>query len=745
MSLNIFISINLRIIMKEISNNCKTELELVYENDESTPNKLLRRLNYLCFKNEKCKDRKIFSHPICTYNCYRDLSNFDKIDEIFFINEQFKICFYKNQTEMLKELSNYLLKIKKINLRLNLFNNSCVNRETCQNKYQIFLKRIFGSKTRIGLLLSNPIRAYVEIINEIHVIISLIEKNKNCKKCLNHILEDLKKIEISINRLEFFKKYMNLTPAEKKDPLERIYLKLFQLKIIQSEEKLTESFETNKIIDEYSVGPYFIQIYNNKRKEELFYKYSKSITSNDLIGNFIDTNAVLNEKIRFFTLNELIKYKLHKITNLLESNYSSLKLNKEKFVELLCFESIGLNKIIPFLLDDLVEEIFLDNPMSTIYLDHSKYGRCFTNINFNSNDIENFKTKIRLENNSLLDEKHPFLKTDLITDFFNIRVACNISPLAADEFNFAIRKLRKNVFSIIELINLNTISFKAAAYLCLLLFHRRNILVIGAPGAGKTTLINSLDILSPTEWRKVYLEDVIESITQYKYGKHQVRFHVSANSQENTLFSKKIQVRESLHRTPDMVFIGELIHKETVKAFFFLLKTGLRCGLGTCHGESPELIIQRWIEDDEIPYNSIKNLDVIVQIAKTKFGRRVIRIAEIGNNKQKNNIEIVNLFLRDPENDILKCTFNSLEELFNKSPVIGKIKELLIENILENNFVEELMTYYKFFELLKNHEIYELDDIVSYIKKFWVFKKNFEMQPQFSFKKLNSQLLTLFV
>ncbi|NVM01094.1 MAG: CpaF family protein [Candidatus Helarchaeota archaeon] len=732
--------------MKELSNICKPVLELVYGDDGLTSNRLFKRLNFLCSQNESCKNRKIFSNSICTYNCFRMISDFDKIDEIFFINEQFRLCFYKNQTKMLKELSDFIRKIKLISLKLNLFNKSCVNRKVCQNKYQIFLNRLFGNYNEIGLLQSNPIRAYVEIKNEIMVINSLIERNKNCKKCLNHILEDLRKIELSINQLDFFKKYMNLTPTGKKEPFEKIYLKVFQFKIIQNEETITESFQTNQIIDQYSVGPYIIKIYNDYKKEEFIYSYSNSIKSNQFTRNLLDTNETFNDKMKFFTLNELIRYKLQKIKNFLESNHKGSKVNSERLSKILCFESIGLKKIIPFLLDDFIEEIFLDNPKSTIYIDHSKYGRCFTPITFNSNDIENFKTKIRLENNSLLDEKHPFLKTDLTTDFFNVRVSCNISPLATDEFNFSIRKLRKNVFSIIELINLNTISIEAAAYLCFLLFHRRNILVIGAPGAGKTTLINSLDILTPNEWRKIYLEDVIESIAQYKYGKHQVRFHVSSNSQENKFFSKNIQVRESLHRTPDMIFIGELIYKETVKAYFFLLKTGLRCGLGTCHGESPELIIQRWIGDDEIPQNSIKNLDVIVQIAKTKSGRKVIRIAEIGINEQNNdNIEIVNLFLRDPENDLLKNNFNSLKELFDESPVMKKIKELLIENISVNNFVEELMTYYKFFELLKNQEIYELDDIISFIKKFWVFKRNLEMQPEFSFKKLNSQLLSLFL
>ncbi|MFX1452392.1 MAG: ATPase, T2SS/T4P/T4SS family [Promethearchaeota archaeon] len=730
--------------MKELSHICNAELELVYTNDVLSSNKLLKRLNFLCFQNEKCKNRKIFSNSICTSNCLKRLSDFDKIDEIFFINQQFRISITKKKTEMLKQLSDYVQKIKKIKIEDIKFNISCINQKVCQNKYKFFLVRLFRNESRIGLILSNPINAYIEIRNEIKVLNSIIDRNKNCQKCLNQILKYLREIESSIIQLELFKKYLTLTSIEKNEPFEKIYQKIFQFNMIINDETLSESFETNQIIDDYSVEPYNIQILNDQSKEEYIYNYSYSIELKEYIINLMENNEIFDEVKKFYTLNELIRYKLQKITNYLKSNYRNFKVNIDKIAKILCFESIGLKKIIPLLLDEFVEEIFLDNPKSNLYIDHSKYGRCFTPLTFNSNDIENFKTRIRLENNSLMDEQHPFLKTDLITDFFNVRVACNISPLAADEFNFSIRKLRKNVFSIIELIKLNTISIEASAYLCFLLFHKRNILVIGAPGAGKTTLINSLDILSPTEWRKIYLEDVIESIKQFTYGKHQVRFHVSSNSQDNNFFSKSSQVRESLHRTPDMVFIGELIHKETVKAFFFLLKTGLRCGLGTCHGESPELIIQRWIEDDEIPHNSMNNLDVIVQIAKTKFGRRVIRISEINKFSQnKDNIEIVNLFLRDPENDLLKMNFNSLEELFNKSPVIKSIKELLIENISENMFVDEFRTYYKLFELLKNREIYELDDIVSYIKNFWVLKRNLEMQPQFTYKKLNSQLASL--
>ena len=100
--------------MKELSNICKPVLELVYGDDGLTSNRLFKRLNFLCSQNESCKNRKIFSNSICTYNCFRMISDFDKIDEIFFINEQFRLCFYKNQTKVLKELSDFIFPERQI-------------------------------------------------------------------------------------------------------------------------------------------------------------------------------------------------------------------------------------------------------------------------------------------------------------------------------------------------------------------------------------------------------------------------------------------------------------------------------------------------------------------------------------------------------------------------------------------------------------------------------------------------------
>jgi len=737
--------------MIETSTICKAELELDYINNGSNSNKLIKRLIFYCIKNENCKNRHIFQNSTCTVNSLKVISSIEKIDEITFKNDTFLLILNENSTYLLNEFLKFIKKIENIKLKNKKYNKSCLNYNKCQKNNQIFINRLFGTYPHFGLIYHNPIKAFIEINNEIRINIRLIEKNVNCKKCLKSFIKSLQKIISSLKKLEFIKKYCYLTPIEKNDSDINIYTKIFNLKLVNREEIIKDKDEQSnfhkedKLIKNYIIGPYKIQIYNEPEKDELLYVPSKLINFDKIPLDMLRISDLMNNKIEFFKLNKLLNYNIKTFTRFFQNNGKTREYNNDKLIQLLSFENLGLNKIIPLLLDNNIEEIYLDSPNSNIYIDHSIFGRCNTKIKLNSEDIENFKTRIRLENNSFLDEKHPQLKTDLYTDYFNVRVSCNIRPLAVDRFNFSIRKLRKKLFSIIELLNFNTISISAVAYLCFNLFHKRNIIVIGAPGAGKTTLINSLDMLTPNNWRKIYLEDVIESINQSKFGKHQVRFNVSSNLKEEDLFSKSIQVRETLHRSPDMIFIGELIHKETVKAFFFLLKTGLRCGLGTCHGESPKLIIQRWIEDDGIPEDSIKNLDVVVQIAKTEFGRRVIKIVEIGEDKKNGNqFKIKNIFLRDPKNDTINPNFDSLETLFKESIVLNKMNSLLVENISEKNFIFEIRTYERLFELLKTYKIYTLEDVVYYFNKFWILYSNLKKNHKNPSEKLNSKLNSLF-
>ena len=425
-------------------------------------------------------------------------------------------------------------------------------------------------------------------------------------------------------------------------------------------------------------------------------------------------------------LNQLIKQQYGHLSDIEISDIS----------ELLIFELTNLSTLMPLLIDDNIEELFYDNPKSFIYLDHSQFGRCKTNISLTPSEIESLKTRIRIEAEHRLDEVQPFLKTETITEYFHIRVSIQIYPLSVDGFSMSIRKLHKKMLTLLDLIKNNTISIEAASYLIYNLIHGRCILVIGEPYSGKTTLINSLDTIGKSNWRKIYIEDVIESIDQTAFEVHQVRFQVDSNLSNSENYStKSYQVKECLHRTPDVIFIGELIHSNSVESFFFLLKVGLRRCLATAHGESPELIVERFIYDDHIPLQLIGNLDLVVQINRiNKNGqiiRRITRICEIkkeskinfneekGELQRSTHLNFIDIFLRDPERDQLIGSFKSLNELYERSAIIKEINSLRGEYVSKTNFhneIDQIGTTLN--ELLKN-ETHELGKIIQKFHRFW--------------------------
>ena len=62
------------------------------------------------------------------------------------------------------------------------------------------------------------------------------------------------------------------------------------------------------------------------------------------------------------------------------------------------------------MIDDFIEEIFLDSPNDFIYINHQKYGRCRTFIKFSSEEIERIKTFLRLYSGLRLDFLNPSIK-----------------------------------------------------------------------------------------------------------------------------------------------------------------------------------------------------------------------------------------------------------------------------------------------------------------------------------------------
>ncbi|MHA1694616.1 MAG: ATPase, T2SS/T4P/T4SS family [Candidatus Helarchaeota archaeon] len=695
----------------------------------------------------------LFSNPNCLCHCLTILNDIKeevlemKIDRRtnYYILDRNNIYILKNLTEKIKIIKNEL---NKHNISDFLSNNSCENYENCLKRINNFVKNTIGKNLINIPIFKNPIKIYKEFKLEITIIenLNVLEK---CKKCNKNYLNFLKNAIINLNDSIFIKKYLKFEHLIKNkidhNSLKLILGDIFVSKKIENKENITEKHLRQ--INEYNLFPFHIIIYENANSIENFYKV-ESLYKND------ETRKVLNwieNKLKsidygfsgdeFLNLNDSLNQRKNLIKSFLDENFDHLNPQWKQFlIYYATFKTTGFLFLFPFLIDDSIEEIFIDRPNTEIYIDHREFGRCKTNIILSENELKRFITIIRIESNMPLDEMHPSLKAEIITEFFQVRATIIINPLSTDGYILIIRKMRKKDFSLTELIKNGTISVEAAGYLLFNLYHKRNIVVIGPPGSGKTTLINSLDILTPNHWRKMYIEDVIESIDQSEISQHQIRISVKLqNNFENLNFSKEFQVREALHRTPDMIYLGEIINSSSVNAFFFLLKVGLRSGLSTSHGETPELIVKRWMIEDQISINSIKDLDIIVQLARVndvnKIKRRVIKISELEFD-DNNNYNFISFFKRNALADKLENLYNKLENIYNKSPVINKIKNSNIEPLDFDSFYNEISFYIFILTKMLENEILDNSRLNKILNKYWILNKKKKIKDWGLLKKL---------
>ncbi len=496
--------------------------------------------------------------------------------------------------------------------------------------------------------------------------------------------------------------------------------------------------EDDKILDQYKIGPYTILIvdYFSFTNEPLYATYSILESPflqklfDELILQFelkIDIDR-LPEETKFLSLDDLLRKRQETFLDLIAQKYPKIEdvVDPKNFAKICCFETIGLSKIAPLLLDSMVEEFFLDSLHSNIYLDHRVWGRCRTKINLTQEEISRLVTRIRCEGRNLsFDENNPSIKVEMITSDFHLRAAADIPPLSADGFHLNIRKLRKIPFTIPELIANSTLTSEISAFLYFCFLRRRNIVVMGEPGTGKTTLVNALDLLSPPEWRKVTIEDTIESVEQSQYNKHQVRFTVDPIEKSNGSRFKSLEIMKLLHRNPDYIFLGEIQTPEHSRAMFHAISAGLRA-IQTCHAYSPEDLVMKWVNHHNISVSDIFRIDLILFMRRFNFKgriiRRLFRICEIGNplkifqNKIQidlgvSKIDLVDLYnLFQNQKEIIQNPI----DFFNAS-IITEITKL--EALSKESFRSEIEFYSKIFSTLaekrifcplKNSEIFHL-------------------------------------
>ncbi|MFW9906593.1 MAG: ATPase, T2SS/T4P/T4SS family [Candidatus Thorarchaeota archaeon] len=387
-------------------------------------------------------------------------------------------------------------------------------------------------------------------------------------------------------------------------------------------------------LDSYSFHSYIVSIFRVPNVKEFEYQVQYDPSTYNHLKNF---NCYENEIKKF--LKKLILHhndfcSFNQIYNYLSGDISNqLQLPKQLLIPVL-LRTLDLEKIGPLLIDDQIDEIYLDSSKKNLYIDHSKHGRCTTSIKLTTKEIESFIYRVALENDFSLNKSNPTMKTDFVSSLFHTRVTVDIPPLTIEDYHIDVRKFRSNKLRIPDLVNNGSLTINQALLLIFLIQNQVSISIIGPPNSGKTTMQNALIEYIPSHLRLLSVEDVLET-TETRQG-HSVKFRLGYDPQEALVLSKSLEIQKILHRSPDCINLGELSTKGNFSAFLNVLSVGVP-SIQTIHGRNPEFLFRRLKDIYKIPLELLKTSfpHIFIELNVSWIGnvkkRKIMRITELTN------------------------------------------------------------------------------------------------------------------
>jgi pilus assembly protein CpaF len=215
------------------------------------------------------------------------------------------------------------------------------------------------------------------------------------------------------------------------------------------------------------------------------------------------------------------------------------------------------------------------------------------------------------------------------------RVAAVIPPVSLGGITLTIRKFSAKHFTLEDLISRNSITREAADILVSAVAGRRNMLISGGTGTGKTTLLNILAAAIPPEDRVLLIEDTAE--IQIKVP-NLVRFEAKRPRPGYDGTPIRALLKAALRHRPDRIIVGE-IRDGSAYDLLQALNTGHSGSMSTVHADSASGALQRFaslvLESGvEVPWNAIKAnigdaLHYLVQIERRHGQRYVAEILQL--------------------------------------------------------------------------------------------------------------------
>lgn len=305
----------------------------------------------------------------------------------------------------------------------------------------------------------------------------------------------------------------------------------------------------------------------------------------------------------------------------------------DRLIQEISDEALGLGPLEQFLADASISEIMVVDPQTIFVERRGKLQRAdarFTDDEAVRSCIERIVTPLGRR----IDESTPLVDARLKD---GSRVNAVIKPLSIKGACITIRKFSKTPLTLQNLIEFGALTEQMARFLTRSVIAKKNIVISGGTGSGKTTTLNVLASAIPKEERIVTIEDAAElQLNQPHVVSLESR---PANMEGKGEYTIRDLVKNALRMRPDRIVVGECRGGECLD-MLQAMNTGHDGSLTTTHANSPREAINRLevlalMSGIDLPARAIReqianSVHLVVQQSRFSDGtRRIVSIAEV--------------------------------------------------------------------------------------------------------------------
>ncbi len=258
----------------------------------------------------------------------------------------------------------------------------------------------------------------------------------------------------------------------------------------------------------------------------------------------------------------------------------------EKLADEIYNEAVKLGPLEDYLADDTITEIMV-NGHDQIYLERNGRLERGETTFVDDASVQAIIERIVAPLGRRIDESRPYVDARLPD---GSRVNAIIQPLSLVGPCVTIRKFSKTPFTVDKLIEMGAMTPGMARFAEICVKVRKNIIIAGGTGTGKTTFLNVVSSFLPETERILTVEDAAELQLPQE---HVVRLESRpANIEGTGAITIRDLVRNALRMRPDRIVVGECRGGEALD-MLQAMNTGHEGSLTTVHANSPRDAMSR--------------------------------------------------------------------------------------------------------------------------------------------------------